>query len=456
MISRSSSPSVEALRDRIDGVVVLPGDDGWDAARMAWNVSVDQQPAMVVIPRSAQDVRATVDHAREQGLRIAMQGTGHNAAPMGDLAGTVLVKTHQMRDVQIDPVHQVARAEAGALWIDVTAPASEHGLAALAGSSPDVGVVGYTLGGGLSLGLGRRYGLAAERVVAIELVTADGELVRATRTQHADLFWALRGGGGSFGAVTAIEFELFALPTVYAGMLLWPVERASEVIHAWREWTATAPDSVTTSIRVLHLPDMPELPEFLRGRSIVVVDGADAEDEARAAEALALLRALEPEMDTFMAVPPVTLSYIHMDPEDPMPAASESALLDALPASLVDEWVVLATTPGSPVMMHELRHLGGALARPGLGALGAFPGGYLAFCGGLALPELGEPMAAHFARFREILAPHGSGRQYLNFAETKQDPASFFGAETHARLRLVKAAVDPQDVFRGNHHIAPA
>ena len=201
---------VAALRSRVDGSVVLPGDENWDAARQAWNLAVDQRPAVVALPASASDVQTLVDFARRHGLRIAMQGTGHNASPMGPLEDTMLVKTSEMRGVEIDEAHCVARVEAGALWIDVTAPASEAGLAPLAGSSPDVGVVGYTLGGGLSW-LGRRYGLACNRLLAVELVTADGSSIRATRHEHAELFWALRGGGGNFGAVTAIEFELIPI-----------------------------------------------------------------------------------------------------------------------------------------------------------------------------------------------------------------------------------------------------
>src|SRR3954447_4013878 len=254
--------AVAALRARIDGSVVLPGEDAWDAARQAWNPAVDQRPAMVALPTCAGDVKALVDFARAKGLRVAMQGTGHNAAPLGPLDGTMLIKTSEMRGVTIDPANCTARAEAGALWIDVTAPASEHGLAPLAGSSPDVGVVGYTLGGGPSW-LGRRYGLACNRLLAVELVTADGQLVRCSRRERPELFWALRGGGGSFGAVVAVEFELIPMRTVYAGMLMFPWERAREVLHAWREWTATVPDSVTTSARVIQVPDMPDLPEFL-------------------------------------------------------------------------------------------------------------------------------------------------------------------------------------------------
>ena len=234
------SSDVATLRDALTGSVVLPGDDGWDAARQAWNLAVDQRPALVALPESAADVQALVDFARTRGLRVAMQGTGHNAAPMGALDDTVLVKTSEMRGVEIDERHCIARVEAGAQWLDVTGPASEAGLAPLAGSAPDVGIVGYTLGGGLSW-LGRRYGLAANRLLSAEVVTADGKLVRASRHENADLFWALRGGGGNFGAVVAIEFELIPMRTVYAGMLMFPAEQAREVMQAWREWTARCP-----------------------------------------------------------------------------------------------------------------------------------------------------------------------------------------------------------------------
>ncbi len=318
-----------ALRSQLDGSLVHPGDETWDAARQAWNLAVDQRPALVALPHSSGDVQALVDYARRRGLRIAMQGTGHNAAPMGALDGTMLVRTSEMRGVTIDADRRLARVEAGVLWAEVTEPASELGLAPLAGSSPDVGVVGYTLGGGLSW-LSRRYGLASERLLAIELVTSDGRLVRADSEHESNLFWALQGDGGSFGAVTAIEFELIELEEFYTGMMLWPIERAGEVMHAWHEWTAGAPDSVTTSARIMHFPPMPELPDFLRERSVVVIDGASLSEEATAAEVLAPLPALEPEMNTFAMIPPAGLSYIHMDPEEPMPALGESAMLGSL------------------------------------------------------------------------------------------------------------------------------
>ena len=224
----------------LEGKIALAGQPGWDEARRAWQLSVDQRPAAVAYPESAQDVVTAVRFARESGLRVAAQGTGHNAAPLGSLHDTLLLKTERMRGVSIDPRARIARAEAGVLSLEVVQAAARHGLAMPSGTSPDVGVVGYTIGGGIGL-LGRRYGLAANNVHAIELVTADGHLVRADREREPDLFWAVRGGGGSFGVVTAIELELFELAEAYAGMLWYQLDRASEVLHAWRELTQAAP-----------------------------------------------------------------------------------------------------------------------------------------------------------------------------------------------------------------------
>jgi FAD/FMN-containing dehydrogenase len=448
------SIDVAALRAAVAGFVVLPGEDGWDAARQAWNLAADQRPALVALPESAADVQVLVDFARTSGLRVAMQGTGHNACPMGPLDDTMLVKTERMRGVEIDERNCTARVEAGALWIDVTAPASEAGLAPLAGSSPDVGVVGYTLGGGLSW-LGRRYGLAANRLLSADVVTADGRLVQASRHENPELFWALRGGGGNFGAVVAIEFELIPLRKVYAGMMLFGSDRAREVMQAWREWTAGVPDSVTTSARIMQFPPLPELPEFLRGRGVVLIDGAIVEDGERAAELLAPLRALGPEMDTFEDIPPVGLSRIHMDPEQPMPGISDTMMLDGLSAETVDR-LVDATGPGSgsPLLLVELRHLGGALGRYAGGALNRLDGDYLYFAVGIPMdPAVVAALEAHFAIVSAALAPQSSGNHYLNFAERPVDPVAFYGEQTYARLRKVKAEVDPLEIFRGNHEI---
>ena len=449
-----------SLRDRMSGRVSAPGDLDWDEARQAWNLALDQRPAAVAIPHSVDDVIAIVDFANERDLRVTAQGTGHNAGAYDTLADTILVKTQEMRGVEIDAEARVACVAAGALWIEVTEPASALGLAPLAGSSPDVGVVGYTLGGGASW-LGRKYGLASNSVLAIELVTADGELVRADAEHHADLFWALRGGGGNYGVVTHMEVRLYPLTEVYAGMMFWPWERSAEILMAWSAWTRTAPDEVTTSARLMQIPPLPDLPEFLRGRALVVIDGAFIGDEAAGAALLQPLRDLGPEMDTFAMVPPVALSRIHMDPEGPTPGVGGGGqILGALTDEAVDA-IVAAAGPGSgsALLLAELRHVGGALGRApeGHGALARFEGEYMLFGAGVAVsPEIVVAIRGSIARLIEAIAPWDIGAAYLNFTEESVDPAKFYDAGAYARLRRVKAEVDPEGRFRGNHDIKAA
>ena len=284
----------------------FPGDPKWDDVRRAWNLAVDQQPAAVFVPESADDVAEAVNFARRNGLRVALQGTGHGAAPLGSLEDTVLVKTHLMQEIEIDCARRRARAGAGVIWEQVVEPATAYGLTALHGSSPDVGVVGYTLGGGIGW-LARRYGLAANSVTAVELVTADGEHVRADADNEPDLFWGLRGGGGNFGAVTAIEFALYPVEHAYAGWLVWPWERSRDVLTRWAELTETFPDTITSLARILRLPPAPFIPEPFRGRDLVVVEATYLGEEERGRELLAPLRELNPEMDTFATVPALEL-----------------------------------------------------------------------------------------------------------------------------------------------------
>jgi FAD/FMN-containing dehydrogenase len=435
---------VQALDARVEGAVVGPADEGWDLARQAWNLAADQRPALVAFPESAADVTAVVEFAASRGLRVAPQGTGHNAVPLASLEDTVLLSTRRMKGVQIDAEASRARVQAGTLWAEVTGPASELGLAPLAGSSPDVGVVGYCLGGGLSW-LSRRHGLAANSVLAIELVTADGQLRRVDADHDADLFWALRGGGGSFGVVTAMEIALYPVPELYAGAMFWPWERSSEVLHAWREWTATAPDAVTSSARILKLPPLEEIPEPLRGRAFVTIDGAVLAGEAEAAEIMRPLRELGPEIDTLATVAPAALSYIHNDPEEPMPGLSTHRLLGRLPAEAIDAFVAaVGPESDSPLLIAELRHLGGALATsaPGHGALGRLEGEYALFGAGLAAtPEMIAALEASLPAFADAMAPWDAGRRYLNFEENTVEPGRFFDDVTHRRLLRIRERV---------------
>jgi hypothetical protein len=448
------------LRARVTGDLVLPGDAGWDAARLAWNLAVDQRPAMVALPETAGDVAAIVSYAAAAGLRVAVQGTGHGAAARGgELGDSILLKVERMRGIEIDAANRSARVEAGVVWAEVAEAAAEHGLAALAGSSPDVGVVGYTLGGGLSW-LGRRYGLAASNVLSVEIVTADGEIRRIDADTDPDLFWAVRGGGGSFGAVTAIEFALFPVAEVYAGVMLWPIERAGEILHAWREWTADMPDEMTTVGRLLQLPPIPDIPEPFRGRSFVAIQAFHLGAEADGAELLAPVRALGPEVDTVAAISTAALQHVHMDPEHPVAAVGDGMLLDELPAAAIDALVAAAGPgSGSPLLSVEVRQLGGALGRPaaGGGAVSHLDADFALFGVGIAMsPEMGAAVAAYTGVVREALSPWEAETTYLNFAERDVPAERIFGPYTNHRLRAVKTAYDPADLFRSNHPVTPA
>jgi FAD binding domain/Berberine and berberine like len=455
--TRKLDRSVTALTGR----VVLPEHPNWDEARLAWNLAVDQQPAAVVFPETAEDVIAAVDLARAFELRATAQGTGHNAGPLGSLQDTILVKTERMHGVRIDPEARLARVEAGAVWLEVIEAAAQHGLAALAGSSPDVGVVGYTLGGGISF-LGRKYGLAANAVRAIELVTADGRLIRCDREHEPDLFWALRGGGGSFGVVTAIELQLFPVEQAYAGVLFYPIERGREVLHAWRELTQSnsIPDELTTLGRFLRLPSIPEIPEQIRGKSFVIVEAYHVGDPAQADQLLAPLRTLGPVNDTIQTVPMPALSHLHMDPEHPVPAAGDGLMIADLPPQAVDAFIEAAGDGAqSPLLTVELRHLGGELGRahPAHGALSSIDAQYSMYAAGMVpVPELEGPVRAHVRAVKAALAPWAASHTYLNFAETQGDPASFWSEQAYKRLRRIKATVDRDNLIRSNHPVPAA
>jgi FAD/FMN-containing dehydrogenase len=436
--------------------IVRPGDERYDEVRPAWNLTVDQRPAAVAVPRDADQVVAAVLYAKREGLRVAAQGTGHNASPLGDLGDTVLIKTHEMRGVEIDAVNRVARVEAGAQWGDVVGPAGEHGLAALAGSSHDVGVIGYSLGGGISF-LARRYGLSANRILAAEVVTADGDLVRADRRQNTDLFWAIRGGGGAFGVITALEIELFDLPTVYAGAAFFPIERAAEVLHTWRELTGKVDDRTTSIGRILRVPPFPEIPEPFRGKQFAMVEVIHIGDQRSGDEVVKGIRDLEPAIDTFGLIPTSALIHLHMDPPGPVPGKGEHHVAMAtLPAEAIDAFVAAnGAESGSDVLTAEIRHIGGAVARPDASHGAAhIDAEYISFAASMAAsPDMAAKADQDLARLDAALEPYQSARKYLNFTEAAAKPGEFFEKSTLDRLRAVKTQVDPEGIFRSNQPI---
>jgi FAD/FMN-containing dehydrogenase len=458
-MTQSESPvPAESLRGLCDGRVHLPGDPGYDAARTPWNLSVDLRPAAVAVPHSAEEVADVVRAAAAAGLRVAPQSTGHSAAPLGasPLDDVVIVRLSELTGVTVDPEAGVARVVGGTLWGEVVAAAAEHGLAALHGSSHDVAVAGYVLGGGISF-YARQHGLASSTVAAVEVVTADGSLVRADADTNPDLFWAVRGGGGNLGVVVAIELRLLPIADVFAGMLLWDRERAPEVADAWVGWTKQLPESVSTSMRVMSFPPLPELPPFLSGRQLIIIDGAVLEDDDRAGELLAPLRELAPEMDTFGRIPAAGLLDVHMDPPGPVPAVGDHAMLSDVTEDTIDA-LMGQVGPGttSPLLFGELRHLGGAIGRPDPagGVLPALAGDYL-LCGVAPAPTP-EAVVAGLAAAGDLVAalqPWANGRHTLNFTESAGRVESGYDPEALARLREIITSVDPDRLFVANHPV---
>lgn len=457
-IRPQSGPSARRLAARAGFDVHLPADAGYAQSRLAWNRAVDQRPAAVAHPQSAHDVSRLVRLATERGLRVAPQTTGHNAGPLAarGLDDVVLARLSGLAEIRVDPVRRSARVGGGALCDPCVTAAAGHGLAALHGSSPDVGITGYSLGGGLSW-YARSLGLAANHVTAAEVVIGDGSLVRTDATHDPDLLWALRGGGGSFGIVTALEFSLFDIATAYAGMMIFDIGRAEDVLRCWAPWAGAAPDEVTTSFRILHLPPLPELPPFLSGRSVVVIDGAVLSSDDAADRILAELRALQPEIDTFLRVPAPTLARLHMDPEGSAAAVGGSAVLTDLTDAGIDAFLAAtADRSATSLMVAELRQLGGALARPAVdgGAVSHLDGRFLAFGTGMVMaPEQHERVAADVAGLQAALSPWTGGRRFLNFTEDAVDPRGAYDTRTWRRLAEIRSAVDPDGVFVANHPV---
>jgi hypothetical protein len=448
------------LTEALTGAVVLPGDPRWDEARSGFNLLLDQHPAAVVHPADARDVAAAVAYARSAGLRVAPQATAHNQGPLGRMEDTLLLNVGGLQDVRVDPAAQQVRVGAGVKWDRVAPRLSAHGLAGLHGSSPDVGIAGYSLGGGMGW-LARKHGLQCNAVTALELVTADGELVRADAENHPDLFWALRGGGGNFGVVTAIEFAVHPVDELYAGAMFFPFERSSEVLHAWRELLPTLPDELMSWASVMHFPPIPDVPAFARGRSFAVIMAAYLGEEAEGRALLRPVRELGPQRDTFAMVPPVVLGDLAMDPLDPVPFHLTHRLVDELPASAVDELMAKVgpeSGRGPTVTILQMRHMGGAMARraPGAGARATLPGEVCVMALGAVFDEAADVAVREaLADVDAAVAPHAAG-DYANFVETPSDASTFFEPAVWTRLREVKAIYDPADVFAGNHHIPPA
>jgi FAD/FMN-containing dehydrogenase len=427
------------LRSAIRGRVLLPGEDGFDEAAKAWNLSVRQPVAAVVEAADAHDVAALVRHARREGLTVTAQPRGHGAS--GDVDGLILLRTGRLDEVTVHADEGWARVGAGANWGTLLAEAGKHGLTGLAGSNPTVTVTGYTLGGGVGW-FSRKYGRAADSVRAFEIVDAEGGQVRVTAESDPDLFWALRGGGGDFALVTAVEFTLYAEPSLYGGRIVWHGQKAAEVLAAFREITADAPPELSVWFNRVQFPQAPPM---------VTLDVAYLGEAREAERLLARLDGIDGAMtDNRAMLPTADLGDITAEPTDPGPGLSRTELLTVLDDTAAE---ILLAEPIDPLINVQLRHLGGALVQPapGGGAGGGLSEPYLLYLLGLGLgPELSQAVKAKQARLSAAFGDYVSGRKPYTFLNPDESAASAFDDETLARLRALKRAHDPHEVFRAN------
>jgi FAD/FMN-containing dehydrogenase len=413
------------LRRAFAGAVHLPGEVAYDGQRQPLHATIDPWPAMVVEASGAADVRAAVVAAREHDLPLAVQATGHGTHVASD--GAILLRTSDMATVLVDPDRRVARVGPGAVWGGVVAAAAPFGLAPLSGSSPSVGVTGYTLGGGVGW-LARKHGFAADSLLRAEVVTADGSIVTASADEHADLFWALRGGGGNFGVVTALELALHPVARVYAGTSYFAIDRAAETLACYREWIADAPDALSTAILLTHLPE---------GDRVLAIRALHVGEVDEAQRLLAPLFAA--------AGPPVVDGMRPMRFADTAmggTAPRQVELLEELPDAVIDTLVAA----GSAASTVEVRHWGGAMARP---AADAGPVGHR----GVPLSVILDAQVPDVAA---ALAPHATGGSFLNFLADPARTETAYTAEDYRGLREVKAAYDPDNLLRIGHNIPPA
>lgn len=454
--------STTTLQAQIDGQVFAPGDEGYEEARLAWNRRVAQHPALIVVAATAQDVATAVAYARAHSLGVAVQSTGHgNIRPADDC---LLILTRDLNSVEVDPTAQTARVGAGTQWGPVLAAAQEHGLAPLLGSSPTVGAVGYTLGGGLGW-LARKYGLATDSVLQFEVVTPDGQIRTVSETENPDLFWGMRGGGGGLAIVTSMTIRLFPVTSVYAGNLFYPAAMAREVFQRYRSWIADAPEELTSSVLVMNFPPFPELPEFLRGQTFAMVRGCYCGPIEEGEEMLRYWRDWRaPVIDDFKTIPFSQAAIISNDPQDPMPALITGAWLRELSDDAIDA-ILSHTVPSGgppPLIFAEVRHAGGAIRRVApetavygnrdaelvLSALGITP-----------TPEVEHQLMAHTDRLKDALGPALTGGVYMNFLEGVESQKRIrdgLAAGGYERIAKIKSQVDPDNTLRYAFNITPA
>ena len=465
MLTRDHA-AITALRATIRGDVLLPGEEEYEATRAVWNAMIDRRPAVIVRPRDAADVRAAVTFARAQGLPISIRGGGHNVAGHAVGDGAVMLDMSSMREVTVDPVLRRAVVGGGATWGDVDRATQPFGLATPGGLISDTGVAGLTLSGGIGW-LRSRYGLCIDNLLAAEVVTADGRVLRASDEEHQDLLWALKGGGGNFGVVAAFEFALHPVgPTVYFCGPVYPIEAGAGPIRFWRDFLADKHDRVGSIVEFSTIPHDPGYPEAAWGRRVYTIAAAYAGDAGEGEALLQPLRELGELVTDFSGqMPYVELQRLF---DTVIPAGEyrcywKSRYLSGLGDDVIDAIVGGNAAPPSPNTLSSIWNFGGATAAVAADATAfgdrSMPW-MVSFDSIWGAPEDDATNIAWTRAFWERTAPWAAGgRIYLNFAGLGEDGADLvrrsYGANFE-RLRAIKRAYDPENVFRFNQNIEPA
>lgn len=448
---------LEALRGSVRGIVSQPGEAAYAEDTASYNLAQIHRPEAVLGALDAGDVARAVGWAAKRGIPLGVQSTGHGASvPMDE---GLLINTSRLRDLEIDQAAGTVTVGAGVRWSDVLDELVPLGLTAAHGSSSGVGVVGYTLGGGLPL-MGRSLGFAADHVIGFELITPDGTARRISPDQEPELFTVLRGGKGNYGIVTEMTFRAVPLGEFYGGQIVYPEEAAREVLEVFRQWAPGLPAEASASLAFMHLPDVPFVPEELRGSAPVLLRFGLFGDREQGDALLEPMRALPQLQDTVGPMDYAAVDSIHDDPAGPLPSMERGMLLADLgeeeSAELLNQ---VGPGSGTPLVMAELRLLGGALAdAPEMpdavsGRSAAF---HLFILGVPGLPA-DDAVEAALVRLAVAFEPYAAGT-LINFhgpAGDAQDRARAWDPEVYAAIRSAKATWDPQNLFRYGHAVPP-
>ncbi|TBN58218.1 FAD-binding oxidoreductase [Glaciihabitans arcticus] len=435
----------------VSGPVLTPADGGYAEELSGFHLGLVHSPEAVIGAVNASDVVAAVGFARDRGLPVRVIATGHGAEdPITD---GIVITTRRLDAVSVDAESRLAVVGGGARWAAVVSAAAEHGLAVVPGSSTNVGVVGYLMGGGLGP-IARSHGFSSDRVRGFSVVTGSGELVEASATENPDLFWALRGGKGGLGVVTEVRVELVPLE-LYAGSLLFATDQIEPALRAWVDYAAIAPDDVTTSVAIMRFPPIAEIPEMLRGKTLLSLRFAFPGTEQDGTAHAAPLRNAAPALvDTIAPLAPADMATIHGDPTDPAPSWTSGGMLSAVDQDFASALLAQAGASAElPFVAVEVRHVGGATRAdvPEGSAVGGRASSFtFGLVGILAFPGALEAMTGAAAGLREALAPWISDESTINFMSGPRDAeqfASAWPAETFARLKAVRAQYDPDGIF---------